>query len=305
MEIRDMETFFMEGTLRICGSLELEKAFGDCFELIGRHIPAEEMYLHHYDCGTGRTHVFAMADKNGGRPIDQTFDWPEHLERWLESDTFPHNIIVNQADEHPLFKYVLKTLGRSKVSVILVRLAVEENWIGAVTLWAKGWNRFAQAHLDLFLLLKRPFTIARSNNRQYKALVKLKDNLADDKHYLQRQLQLKTGNEVIGAEFGMKNVMDMVRQVAALNSPVLLRGETGVGKEVIANAIHNLSGRREGPFIKVNCGAIPESLMDSELFGHEKGAFTGAVKRSRGRFERAEGGTIFLDEIGELSLDAQ
>ena len=144
-----------------------------------------------------------------------------------------------------------------------------------------------------------------SNYRQYKSLTELKDNLADDKDYLQQQLQMTAGNEVIGADFGLRQVMEMVPQVAALDSPVLLRGETGTGKEVIANALHNLSSRQYQPFIKINCGAIPDSLMDSELFGHEKGAFTGAMKRSRGRFERADGGTIFLDEIGELSLDAQ
>ena len=99
--------------------------------------------------------------------------------------------------------------------------------------------------------------------------------------------------------------MDMVRQVAPLTSPVLLLGETGTGKEIIATAIHNLSPRKNAPFIKVNCGAIPETLMDSELFGHEKGAFTGALSQKRGRFERANGGTIFLDEIGELTFGVQ
>ncbi len=99
--------------------------------------------------------------------------------------------------------------------------------------------------------------------------------------------------------------MEMVRQVASLTSPVLLLGETGTGKEVIANTIHYSSLRKHGPFIKVNCGAIPDSLVDSELFGHEKGAFTGATARKRGRFERAHQGTIFLDEIGDLPLHAQ
>ncbi len=99
--------------------------------------------------------------------------------------------------------------------------------------------------------------------------------------------------------------MHKVRQVATINSPVLLLGETGVGKDVIANAIHYSSTRSGNPIITVNCGAIPESLIDSELFGHEKGAFTGAISQRRGRFERADSGTIFLDEIGELPLQVQ
>jgi transcriptional regulator with GAF, ATPase, and Fis domain len=99
--------------------------------------------------------------------------------------------------------------------------------------------------------------------------------------------------------------MEMVKQVASLDNHVLLLGETGVGKEVIANALHYSSDRRDGPFIKVNCGAIPETLIDSELFGHEKGAFTGAMAMKRGLFERADTGSIFLDEIGELPAAAQ
>jgi transcriptional regulator with PAS, ATPase and Fis domain len=99
--------------------------------------------------------------------------------------------------------------------------------------------------------------------------------------------------------------MDLVHHVSPLDSPVLLLGETGTGKEVIANAVHKSSGRRDKPFIAVNCGAIPETLLDSELFGYEKGAFTGALSQKRGRIERAHGGTLFLDEIGELSADAQ
>jgi len=99
--------------------------------------------------------------------------------------------------------------------------------------------------------------------------------------------------------------MEMVRTVSRTSSPVLLLGETGTGKEVIAKNIHQTSPRRDGPFVRVQCGAMPESLLDSELFGHEKGAFTGAVAVNKGRFERANNGTIFLDEIGELSPEAQ
>jgi transcriptional regulator with GAF, ATPase, and Fis domain len=129
--------------------------------------------------------------------------------------------------------------------------------------------------------------------------------LADDNRYLQQELLRLSGEDIVGADFGLRGVMEMVRQVAPLDSPVLLLGETGVGKDVIANAIHYSSLRREHPFITVNSGAIPENLLDSELFGHEKGAFTGAIAQKRGRFERANKGTIFLDEIGELPPQAQ
>jgi transcriptional regulator with GAF, ATPase, and Fis domain len=136
-------------------------------------------------------------------------------------------------------------------------------------------------------------------------VLKLRDRLADDNRYLNRELLRLAGDEIIGADFGLREVMHQVRQVAPTDSPVVLTGETGVGKDVIANAIQLGSPRRNGPFIPVNCGAIPDTLMDSELFGHEKGAFTGALARKRGRFERAHGGTILLDEIAEMPLDAQ
>jgi transcriptional regulator with GAF, ATPase, and Fis domain len=122
---------------------------------------------------------------------------------------------------------------------------------------------------------------------------------------LQEKLTGADDDELIGWDSGMKNVMRQILSVANFDSPVLLYGETGVGKEVIAKMIHRHSSRSNGPFIKVNCGAIPETLIDSELFGHEKGAFTGAAAKKWGRFERADKGTIFLDEISEMPLMAQ
>jgi PAS domain S-box-containing protein len=127
----------------------------------------------------------------------------------------------------------------------------------------------------------------------------------EDNRYLQQELHRLTGDIIIGANFGLKDVMHKAQVASSVDSPVLLLGETGVGKDVIANAIHFSSERKDEPFIKVNCGAIPDSLIDSELFGHEKGAFTGAINQKRGCFERAMKGTLFLDEIGELPLQAQ
>lgn len=110
---------------------------------------------------------------------------------------------------------------------------------------------------------------------------------------------------IIGESNEIKEIKELIRRVASTDATVLITGESGTGKELIANAIHALSTRRNGPFVKVNCGSIPETLLEAELFGHEKGAFTGAINRRKGRFELADGGTIFLDEIGEISPKLQ
>jgi transcriptional regulator with GAF, ATPase, and Fis domain len=174
-----------------------------------------------------------------------------------------------------------------------------------VVLTAGGADRYSDEHARLLELLADPFSIALANTLVHREVLQLRDRLADDNLYLNRELLRISGDEIVGADFGLREVMHQVRHVAPTESPVLLTGETGVGKDVIANAIHLGSPRRAGPFIPVNCGAIPDSLIDSELFGHEKGAFTGALAQKRGRFERATGGTIMLDEVGEMPLEAQ
>ncbi|MDM8535826.1 sigma 54-interacting transcriptional regulator [Desulfobacterales bacterium HSG17] len=127
----------------------------------------------------------------------------------------------------------------------------------------------------------------------------------EENRFLKRELYRLSGDKIIGAEFGLKDIMEKATMASSVESPVLLLGETGVGKDIIANYIHYASSRQKESFITVNCGAIPDELIDSELFGHEKGAFTGAISQKQGRFERADKGTIFLDEIGELPLPAQ
>ena len=161
-------------------------------------------------------------------------------------------------------------------------LKPEGNWIGNLVVVADGHNQYTDEHARLLLLLHGPFAIAMSNALKHQEVLRLKDMLADDNRYLFSELRSVSGDKIIGSDSGLKAVMEMVHQVAPLQSPVLLLGETGTGKEVVGNAIHYSSPRKDGPFIKVNCGAIPETLLDSELFGHEKGAFTGAISQRRG-----------------------
>ena len=129
----------------------------------------------------------------------------------------------------------------------------------------------------------------------------LKERLEEENLYLKEEIsEVKGFDEIVGKSDALRYVLTRVEQVAKTDATVLLQGETGVGKELIARAIHERSSRSDGPHVKVNCATLPEALVESELFGHEKGAFTGADRQRKGRFELADGGTILLDEVGEL-----
>ncbi|MGO1368992.1 sigma-54-dependent transcriptional regulator [Senegalia sp. (in: firmicutes)] len=151
--------------------------------------------------------------------------------------------------------------------------------------------------------ISKPFDIEELKIQIRKALDIRK--MSDTIDYLTEELKNKTGKRIIGESKGLKNVLNIVDKVAESKATVLITGESGTGKELIANAIHYNSDRAKNPYIKVNCGALSENLLESELFGHEKGAFTGAINKKLGRFERADNGTIFLDEIGEINLNVQ
>ena len=307
----DEGVFFREATLRICSSLDIATALKRCFEYIRAFIPANGMTLHTLDPELNLLKFVASVGLD--QVNERVLPLPEKGRDKRASDfqaALSKNealvLIMNQPDQEVALPEILGLLGlKSDVSVITMFLKLESNLLGMLGVAADGVNRYDNEHARLLTMFHKPFAIAMSNALRYQEIIRLKDILADDNRYLYNELRSVSGEEIIGSDFGLRPVMEMVRQVAPLDSPVLLLGETGTGKEVIANAIHYSSPRKDGPFIKVNCGAIPETLLDSELFGHEKGAFTGAISQKRGRFERANRGTIFLDEIGELPAQAQ
>jgi len=301
----DENDFFRRITMQICSSLDIEIAMWRCMQFLKDFVPGDEMYLHLYDRGLGAMRTIAGATASQGRKMDRITPFPKEVRPGLEKKNFKGTYTINQPEMEPGFQFMLQYYGRPDTSALIRILEVEGKTLGALVLLAEGRDRFSEEHGRLFSLLNEPFSIAVSNTLKHQEILRLKDLLADDNRYLHREFQRLSGDEIVGADFGLKGVMEMARQVASLSSPVLLLGETGVGKDVVANAIHYSSPRKDGPFIKVNCGAIPETLLDSELFGHEKGAFTGALSQKRGRFERADHGTIFLDEIGELPPQAQ
>lgn len=301
----DEKDFFQQATLRICSSLDIRTAMQRSLEYLALIMPADWMRLALYERGLSALRTIAVATSSGDIKIDTIIPLSQKARDFLTSSNLPEVRIVNRPDSDPVIKEVQKHHGLPESSEIVLRLSIEGKRVGALALAARGKDRFSEEHARLFSLLNEPFAIALSNALSHQELLRLKEMLVDDNLYLHKELRRLSGEEIIGADFGLKKVTELVRQVATLQSPVLLLGETGAGKELIAHAIHALSSRKDAPFILVNCGAIPETLIDSELFGHEKGAFTGALTQKRGRFERANKGTIFLDEIGELPSQAQ
>jgi transcriptional regulator with GAF, ATPase, and Fis domain len=264
------------------------------------------MYLSYYNDTLQSTNIIAHADEVMSEKLDLIVPLPEDaLEIARNISSYGDVLLIENPQEFPLTRHTMKVLNVTASSIIGLMLRSKDKMVGTVGLHSVGEPKFVESNLKLIESLKGPMKIAMSNSLKHREVLKLKDLLADDNQYLHEELWRLSGDEIIGANFGLKNVMGMVRKVSSLDSPVLLMGETGTGKDVIANTIHYTSVRREKPFISVNCGAIPDNLIDSELFGHEKGAFTGALSQKRGRFERADKGTIFLDEIGELPPPAQ
>ena len=197
-------------------------------------------------------------------------------------------------------------LGNPSCPVLLGGLRSEQRPLGILVAAGVPGTGFSDSHQDFFRLLLEPFATCLENDQRIREISILREAAEADKQRLLTKLGRQSlGDTIVGVEAGLRHVMERVDLVAASDAPVLLLGETGTGKELIARAIHNRSRRARGPCLRVNCGAIPPELIDSQLFGHERGSFTGASETHRGWFERANHGTLFLDEIGELSLPAQ
>jgi len=167
-------------------------------------------------------------------------------------------------------------------------------------------DAFSQADVDFLSQVANQVALAVENALAYREIRELKEQLSKEKLYLEDEIRTEMNfAQIVGSSISLRRALKRVETVAPTDSTVLIYGETGTGKELIARGIHDLSPRRPKPFVKLNCAAIPTGLLESELFGHEKGAFTGAIAQRIGRFEVADGGTIFLDEIGEIPLELQ
>jgi transcriptional regulator with GAF, ATPase, and Fis domain len=219
---------------------------------------------------------------------------------WIENGAIEH---ANATRPTPVARELLRMIdvGTDARAWCLVPLVADSRPLGVLLVAAA--NPLEPRKLATIC---EPLSAVLAAERARRELTQLREAAEADKAAALARLHMRDiGIAVVGADSGLRDVMRQVEQVAPTGAPVLIFGETGSGKEVVARSIHEKSARPDGPILRVNCGAIAPELIDSELFGHERGAFTGAASQRRGWFERADGGTLFLDEIGELPLPAQ
>jgi len=234
-------------------------------------------------------------------PMEETTCW------WVHQQQQPFCIADWKRDDRfAVRREALKKLGFEYRSLCRVPLRTPHRRLGMFSIASSRPHDYSEDEIRFLSQVADQVAIYVENGLLHSELRKLKDNLGEEKVYLDNEIhsELKF-EEIVGKSQALQQVLRQIEVVAPTGSAVLIQGETGTGKELVARAIHNLSSRRDQPFVKLNCAAIPSGLLESELFGHEKGAFTGAVMRKAGRFEGADKGTLFLDEVGDIPLELQ
>ena len=260
------------------------------------------------DAANDRMQIFALdSPPTGNGLLREEFSVP--MSQSISGKVFRegkpwHGRIADGVEPYRSFKSPLLADGFE--FVCMVPLLSRGRALGVLALGRKGPPSFTQDDVDFVTQLSTQVAIAVENALEHREVTEVKERLANQTLYLQEEIRTEHNfEEIVGDSPALKEALRQVETVASTDSTVLILGETGTGKEVIARAIHNLSPRRDQPFVKVNCAAIPLGLLESELFGHERGAFTGAIAQKIGRFELAHRGTLFLDEVGDIPPELQ
>jgi len=286
LELRDLFSAISNATRRAFrhdySSLALYNAVDNCFEIHGLDLPHGRGLIQEgmrFAFGSPSARAFATR-----KPL---------LVNLLDEETFPCEITRLMLAEGLRSGCWLPLLSRDRV-------------LGTLNVSSRRESAFSQEDVELLRQVSNQVAIAVDNALAFRQIAELRDKLAEEKLYLEDEIRSQYNfEEIIGDSVVWKRVLEQVETVAPTDSTALILGETGTGKELVARAIHNLSDRRERTFVKLNCAAIPTGLLESELFGHEKGAFTGAISQKIGRVELADKGTLFLDEVGDIPPELQ
>lgn len=290
-----------------CRHIDIAESATRIAPMLRRDLPISELVVRKID-----------ADRNSIETVAQTRADGKCIEPWPRSDCTGNEMKkliswcrkgkASRSGAGAAFRGPAGITARKGVGqdIIVGPIGRAGGCCGVLVMAAEPKQGFSARHLMLLEALQEPFSVALENDRQLREMAALKEAAEAEKQSLLTRLgREKLGDTIIGSQSGLNEVMERVQLVARSDAPVLVFGETGSGKELIALAIHDRSPRAGGTFIRVNCGAIPPELIDSQLFGHEKGSFTGAVSEHRGWFERADGGSLLLDEVAELPSAAQ
>jgi formate hydrogenlyase transcriptional activator len=293
-------------TTRITSSLDLREVLRSIAANIREVMHADAVAVSLPDTASGKSKVFAMDFPHGKGVVKEELFFTPSAAAKKAMDTLKPVVIDAREPEEFVAGTTEMAVAEGIKALCLIPLVNRGRVLGILATSRTTETPFTPEDVDFLSRASGQIAIAIENALAYQEISELKDKLAQEKLYLEEEIRTDSGFErIIGKSAALRRVLQVVETVAPSDSTVLLLGETGTGKELIARAIHDRSRRKDRTFVKLNCAAIPTGLLESELFGHEKGAFTGAIAQKVGRLELADQGTLFLDEVGDIPIEIQ
>jgi formate hydrogenlyase transcriptional activator len=304
---RDRLQVLLEITNTLVSELDIRDLFPSITACVRRAVPHEYSSLALRVPGTDQLRVHALVFDGPGGVLEEGASAAMSETPAGEAVETRRPVILDADALARVSSPIVQRLAKAGLkSICCLPLITRLHVLGTLNVGSTRERAFSDSDIDFLSQVAGQAAIAIENATSYQEIGQLKDQLAEEKLYLQDEIRTdRNFGEIIGDSPQFRSVLDQVETVAPTDASVMILGETGTGKELIARALHDLSGRRERTFVKLNCAAIPTGLLESELFGHEKGAFTGAIMQKAGRFELANKGTLFLDEIGDIPLELQ
>lgn len=304
---RDSLQLLLEVSNALSAHLDLRELFGAISGCIRRVMQHDYAGLSLYDSTLRQFRLYALDFPDGKGLIKEEVVFAIDGSPHGKAYTTCSPLLVNRLDAQQFPSDMTNWLLSEGIqSACWLPLQRGDRCIGVLNVASKHENAFTQREMTLLGQIANQIAIAVENALAYQQITDLKNKLAQEKDYLEDEIRTEYHfDEMVGESPAWRAVLEQIETVAPTDSTVLVLGETGTGKELVARAIHDRSRRSERTLVKLSCAALPAGLLESELFGHEKGAFTGAINRRLGRFELANKGTLFLDEVGEISLELQ